>query len=166
MLLITRGLEHQPLSMAPTCLLVVTLVSLLFIFKIIPLPQPFLPADCSELHTPEVANKSSSGGKSEPMVFPGGPSLHHCRFGNGRGHDTRPRISLLGSGKEEIRSDHALGHNGLLLYHHIPMVLLGLFPGVFGTRDKRIHWRSEALWLDQHARCAESWIAADSRVAL
>ena len=76
------------------------------------------------------------------MVCPGRPSVHPRRFGHGGGHDTRSRISVLGAGEEEIRSDHALGHHGLLLCHHLPVVLLGLFPGILGTRHKRIYWRS------------------------
>ena len=124
------------------------------------------PPSGSDFGTTEIANKCSSRGKSQSMVCPWRPSVHYCRFGHGGRYDTRPRISVLGAGKEEIRSDHALGYYGLLLRHHIPMVLLGLFPSIFGTRNKRLYWRSEALWFDQHAWCSESWVAIDSRVAV
>lgn len=112
------------------------------------------------------ANKRSSGGESESMVCPWRSSVHYCRFGYGGGHDTRPRISLLGAGEEEIRSDHALGYHGLILCHHIPMVFLGLFARLFGARNKRLYWRSQALWLNQHTRCSEPWVAVDSGVAI
>ena len=90
--------------------------------------------------TMNLADTGCSRGESESMVFPWGPSVYHYRLRHGRGHDTRTRISLLGAGTEEIRSDHDLGYHGLLLRHYVPMVLLGLFASVFGTRDKRFHW--------------------------
>lgn len=121
---------------------------------------------CYDYWITELANKYSSRGESQSMVCPWRPSVHYCRFGHGVGHDTRPRFSLFGASKEEIRSDHALGHHGLLLCHHFPMVLLGLFAGIFGTRNKRLYRRSEAFRLDQHARCSESWVAIDPRVAV
>ena len=86
------------------------------------------------------ANGRSSRGKSESMVFPRRPSLYHYRLRHGRGHDTRPRISLLGAGKEKVGFEHDLGLHGLLLGHHLSMVLLGLFAGVFSTRHERFHW--------------------------
>ena len=148
--------------------LAVTLVSRLFIFSI-QLPQkssssppPLLPPSCSNICTMQVANRRSSGGKSKSMVLHWRPSVHYRRFSHGSGHDTRPGIPLFGAGEEEIRPHYALGYHGLFLRHHISMVLLGLFARIFRTRNKRFHWRSEALWLDQYPRCAESWVAVDS----
>ena len=140
--------------------LAVTPVSRLFIFSIQSPPPP--PLSCSDLNTMQVANRRSSGGKSKSMVYHWRPSVHYRRFSHGSGHDTRPGIPLFGAGKEEIGPHHALGYHGLLLRHHISMVFLGLFAGIFRTRNKRFHWRSEALWLDQHPRCAEPWVAVDS----
>lgn len=125
-------------------------------------PRP----SCSDCGTMQVANRRPSGREFESMVRPRGPSVHYCRFSHGSGHDTRPWISVLGAGEEEIRPHHALGYHGLLFRHHVSMVLLGLFAGVFGTRNKRIHWGPETLRLDQHPRCPESWVAVNPRVAL
>ena len=124
------------------------------------------PPSCSDSCTARLANRPSSRGKFKPMVCSRRSSVHYCRFRHGSGHDTRSRISVLGAGKEKIRSDHALGYHGLLLRRHISMVLLGLFTGIFGTRNKWFHWRSQAFWLDQHPRCPESWLTLDPRVAL
>ena len=100
------------------------------------------------------------------MVFPWGPSVYHYRVRHGRCHDTRVRISVLGASKEEIGSHHALGHDGLIFRHHLPMVLLGLFSGIFRPRNKRVHWRPKAFWLDQYARRSQSWLATDTGVAV
>lgn len=150
--------------MAPILSLVVTLVSLPSSPSIC--PNHPSPPSCSDSATTELANKPSSCGKSKPMVFPRRSSVHYCRFGHGAGHDTRSRLSVLGASKEKIRSDHALGYHGLLLCRYISVVLLGLFAGIFGTRNERIYWRSQAFWLDQHPRCPEPWVAVDSRAAL
>lgn len=127
-------------------------------------PPSFLRAhpSCSDIRTMQVADTRSSGGKSKSMVHHWRPRVHYRRFSHGSGHDTRPGVSLLGVGEEEIRPDYALGYHGLLLRYPFSMVLLGLFAGIFCARNKRFHWRPEALWLDQYPRCAESWVAVDS----
>ena len=161
-----HGLEHRPLSMAPIPSPGVTLVGLLSFF-IFHGSQYFLPRRAARsIEQRQLTNERSSRGKSKSMVFFGGPSVHHCRVGHGVSHDTRPWIPLFGPGEEKIRSDHALDYHGLLLRHYISMVLLGLFAGIFGTRNKRLHWRPQALWLDQHARRSESWVAIDSGAAV
>ena len=100
------------------------------------------------------------------MVFPWGPSVYHHRFRYGRGHDTRSGFSLLRARKKKVRSDHDLGLHGLLLRHHVPMVLLGLFARILGTGNEWLHWKLEALRPHQYPRCSKSRLAIDSRVAL
>lgn len=105
-----------------------------------------------------------SRGESQPMVYFRRSGLHHRGFGHGGRHDTGARISLLRSGAAKVGSYYDMGLHGLVFRHYFPMVFLGLFTGLFGARDKRLHWRSQALWSDEHARCPESWLAVDSGI--
>ena len=142
-------------------------MSLLSIFYIFFTPQPFVscrapPFPC----TVNIAYHYPSGRKSKSMVLPWRSSLYSRCFGHGGSHDTGARIPLLRLGPEEVRSDDDLGYHGLVLCHHISMVLLGLFAGIFSTGDERLYWRSEAFWLDQYPWRSKSRVPADSGAAV
>lgn len=79
-------------------------------------------------------------GESESMVFTGRPGLHYRSFGYGGGHDTRSGLPILRAGSKEVCSDHDLDVHDEFLRHHVSMVLLGIFFGIFRPRDKRLHW--------------------------
>ena len=95
---------------------------------------------------------SHSRGESQPMVHFRRSGLYHRGFGHGGGHDTGSRIPLLWSGAAKVCSDHDMGLHGLVFRHHFPMVFLGLFSGLFGTRKERLYWRSQALWFNEYTR--------------
>ena len=105
---------------------------------------------------------TTSYGKSESMVHLGRSGLHHRGFGHGGSHDTGPWILVLRPGAKKVSPEHDLGLHGQFFHHHLSMVLLGLFFGVFGTRYQRLHWRSEPFRAYQHSGCTESWLALDS----
>ncbi len=76
------------------------------------------------------------------MVRPRGSSIHYRSFGDGRGHDTRTRISILGTGTAKVCLNDDMGLHGFILGYYLPMVPVGLFTGILGARDERFHWRS------------------------
>lgn len=90
----------------------------------------------------------------EPMVQSGRPGLHHRGFGHGVGHGTGSRIPLLGSCAKKVGTLTDLGLHGILLSHHIPMVLLGLFSGLQPVCYQRLHWRSQEVWSHEDSRCS------------
>ena len=162
----THGLGHPLHSMALILSLAVTLVS-----------KPsrstrFHPQDRTPSSTQTIdyqkdpTDNTSSRREFEPMVRSRRSSVHYHRLGYGRGHDTRAGISVLGASTTKVCFDHDMGLHGLLLRHHLPMVPLGLFTGIFCTREKRFHWRSQPLWSDQHSWCPKSWLTIDSGTAL
>ena len=110
--------------------------------------------------------RASSQGQSQSMVFSRRPSIHHCGFCNGGGHDTGSGIFIFGFGETEIRSDDGLGLYGELLGHHFPMVLLGLFASLFRTRDQWLHWGSYTLWSDEYPRISKSRFPIDPRTSI
>ena len=124
--------------------------------------SPAIPASIKPSVKRPVLMKPDSKGKSEPMVLFRRSSLHPHLIGNGVGDDSGTRLSLLGSGAKKIGPEHDLCVHGLHGGHHLPMVLLGIFLGLFCAGHKWFHWGSEALWFDQHAGCSESRVSADS----
>lgn len=105
---------------------------------------------------------TTSYGKSESMVHLGRPGLHHHCLGHGGGHDTGAWIFVLRPGAKKVGLEYDLGLHGQLFNHHLPMVLLGLFFGIFSPRYQRLHWRSEPFRSYQHSGCTESRLALDS----
>jgi hypothetical protein len=79
------------------------------------------------------------------------PSIYHHSLGHGPGHGTGPRIFIFWFGETEIGPQLALGRDGLLFCHHIPVVPLGLFIGIFTQRIERFHRGSSALWPEEYA---------------
>ena len=112
------------------------------------------------------ANNSFSCGESESMVRPRRPSIHYRSFGYGRGHDTRTGISVFGIGTAKVCLDDDMGLHGFFLRHYLSMVPVGLFTGILGTRDERVHWRSQSLWFNQHPWCSQPWLPLDSGIAV
>ena len=100
------------------------------------------------------------------MVRPRRPSIYHCSFGYGRGHDTRAGISVLRFGAAKVGLDDDMGLHGFVLRHYLSMVSLGLFTGIFGTRDKRLYRRSQSLRFNQHPWCPQPRLAIDSGIAV
>ena len=155
-----HGLEHPPPSMAPTLSLAVIHVR-----------KP--PQSTISKRSPQQeatftisADYPFSPRESESMVRPRRPSIHYHSLGYGRGYDTRTRISVLGIGTAKVCIDHDMGLHGFILSHYFSMVPVGLFTGILGTRDKRVHWRSQSLWSDQHPWCPQPWLAIDSGIAV
>lgn len=100
--------------------------------------------------------------KSEPMVSVRRPSVHHRGLGHGAGYDSWPRIPLLRTRTKEVGFEHDLGLYGIILRHHFPMVLLGLFVGFLAHSNERLHWRSSTLWSHEYTRCPESWVSSNT----
>ena len=105
---------------------------------------------------------TTSYGKSESMVHLRRSGLHHRGFGHGGSHDTGAWLLVLRPGATKVGPEHDLGLHGQFFHHHLPMVLLGLFFGIFSSRHQRLHWRSEPFRSYQHSRRTESWLALDS----
>ena len=107
-----------------------------------------------------------SRGESESMVRPRRPSIYHCSFGYGRGHDTRAGISVLWFGTAKVCLDNDMGLHGFVLRHYLSMVPVGLFTRILGTRNERLHRRSQSFRFDQHPWCPQSRLAVNSRIAV
>ena len=146
----THGLERPPLSMAPILSLVVILVRI---------PQQQATSCIS-------TDNFFSRGESESMVRARRPSIHHCGFGYGRGHDTRAGISVFWFGAAKVGLDDDMGLHGFVLRHYLSMVSVGLFTGIFGTRDERFYWRPQSFRSDQHPRCPQPRLAIDPGIAV
>ena len=106
--------------------------------------------------------QTTSYGKSESMVHLRRPGLYHHSFSYGGSHDTWAGLLVLRPGPTKVGPEHDLGLHGQFFDHHLPMVLLGLFFGIFSTRHQRLHWRSEPFRSYQHSGRTESWLALDS----
>ena len=99
--------------------------------------------------------------KSEPMVSGRRSSVHLDRVRYGPGHDTRPWLPLLRPLEEEVRSELDVGLLRLFLRHHLPVVFLGLFLGLFEYWYQRLHWRLDAFWTQGNFGVSESGFTAD-----
>jgi hypothetical protein len=88
------------------------------------------------LLTGDITDRS---GKSEQMVPIRRSGLHHRGFSHGVGHGTGSRIPLFWSRTKKVGSIDDLGLHGFLFHHHLPMVLLGLFFGIFTIGNKWIY---------------------------
>ena len=159
---ITPGLGHPPSSMAP-------------IRSLVAIPVRRVSSVAVGIRVPEIDREGAfikvmlviiwltiffdSHRESESMVHLRRPSLHYRGICHGGGHDTRSRFSVLRPRTEEIRAQHDLGLYGQFLDHHVPVVLLGLFVGFFGSGKKWIHWRSQPFWPHQHAWGAKSGVS-------
>ena len=107
-----------------------------------------------------------SQNKPQPMVPIRRLGLHHNMFLHGPNHDPGHRLPLLRPRPPQIRVNHDLGRHGLLLHHHLPMVPVGLQPGLLQQRHLRLHRQPRPLRLAQRAGRTESREPAGARVAL
>lgn len=89
--------------------------------------------------------------KSQSMVRPWGPGVYPRRVVYGSAHDPWSRISLLGTGTQEVCTVHDLGVHGLLLCYRLSVVFLGLLAGIQLVSDKWVHRELGRLWPEGRA---------------
>ena len=99
--------------------------------------------------------------KSESMVLSWRSGVHHHRLSYGHSHGTGPGFPILRPSTQEVRAIDAVvlydGH----LSHYLPVVFLGLLPGLLLHRRQRIHRKLETLRDDLHHGCTISRQPAD-----
>jgi len=92
--------------------------------------------------------------------------IHHRGLLYGPGNDTWHRLSIFWSRTKEISTVDDMGLHGIILYHDLSMVLLGILSCIFINRHIGIYWESGTLRAYERAWRTVSWKSAHTRAVV
>jgi hypothetical protein len=92
--------------------------------------------------------------------------IHYRGLLYGPGDDTRHRLSILRSRTKEISTIDDLGLHGIIFYHDLPMVLLGILSSLLVNWHIGIYWEPGAFWAYERAWRTISRKSADTRAVV